>query len=124
MGSTRALVDTLRNLRDAYRRDRSTLDQIARIVQLLERPIAAYERRLHRLDLKIADTIDAVLNMTQRIALAREVRDRLHAETMRWDDLLALWIGGVSARGQRARIDETYRFAARHFPIASDWNAA
>ncbi|MBN9495368.1 MAG: hypothetical protein J0H39_01330 [Alphaproteobacteria bacterium] len=124
VGSTRALVDTLRNLRDAYRRDRSTLDQIARIVQLLERPIAAYERRLHRLDLKIADTIDAVLNMTQRIALAREVRDRLHAETMRWDDLLALWNGGVSARGQRARIDETYRFAARHFPIASDWNAA
>jgi len=50
-------------------------------------------------------------------------RDRLHAETMRWDDLLALWNGGVSARAQRARIDEPARFVARHFPIASDWNA-
>ncbi len=120
----RALVETLGKMRDAYRRDRATLDQVARIVQLLARPVAAYERWLHLLDLKIADTIDAVLNMTQRIALAREVRDRLHAETMRWDDLLAFWNGGVSARAQRARIDETYRFAARHFPIASDWNGA
>jgi len=124
VAQTRALVETLGKMRDAYRRDRSTLDQITRIVQLLERPVTAYERRLRLLDLKIADTIDAVLNMTQRIALAREVRDRLHAETMRWDDLLALWNGGVSARAQRARIDETYRFAARHFPIASDWNGA
>ncbi len=123
VGLARALVDMLGKLRDAYRRDRPTLDQVARIVQLLERPVTAYERRLQLLDVKLADTVDTVVRMTQRIALAREVRDRLHAETMRWDDLLALWNGGVSARGQRARIDETARFAARHFPIASDWNA-
>lgn len=122
VAQTRGLVDTLGKTRDAYRRDRGTFDQIARIVQLLARPVVAYERRLHLLDLKIADTVDAVLNMTQRIALAREVRDRLHGELMRWDDLLALWNGGVSARAQRARIDETARFAARHFPIASDWS--
>lgn len=122
VAQTRGLVDTLGNLRDAYRRDRTTLDQVARIVQLLARPVTAYERRLHLLDSKIADTVDSVLNMTQRVALTREVRDRLHAELMRWDDLLALWNRGVSARGQRARIDETARFAARHFPIASDWN--
>lgn len=120
----RGLVEQMRGMREIYRRDRQTLDQVARIVQLLERPVAAYERRLRRLDAKLADTVDTVVGMTQRIALTREVRDGLHAETMRWDDLLALWSGGVSARAQRARIDETYRFAARHFPIASDWNGA
>lgn len=122
VAQTRGLVDTLRDMRDAYRRDRQALDQIARVVQLLERPVGVYERRLYLLDLKIADTVDAALHMTQRIALAREVRDRLHADLMRWDDLLALWNGNLSARGQRARLNETARFAARHFPIASDWN--
>lgn len=72
-----------------------------------------------------ADTVDAARNIAQRIGLARELRDSMHAETMRWDETVAAWAIGLGGtpRSQRGRIDDTYRFAARHFPIASDWGA-
>jgi hypothetical protein len=119
----RGLIGTLRTLRDVYRRDRTVFEQIFRTLQLLERPIASYERRFVAFDKRLADTTEAARNMAQRIGAARELRDLMHAESMRWDDMMAAWAVGLggSPRGQRARIDETYRFAARNFPIASDW---
>lgn len=46
----RGLIATLRAARDNYRRDRVVLDRILRTIQLLERPIAAYERRFEAFD--------------------------------------------------------------------------
>jgi hypothetical protein len=121
----RALIATLRAMRDAYRRDRTVLERISRTIQLLERPIAAYERRFEAFDKSVASTADVTRNAAQHIGLARELRDTMHAETMRWDETITAWAIGLGGtpRSQRARIDETYRFAARHFPIASDWGA-
>ncbi len=125
IGGLRGLIATLRAARDIYRRDRVVLDRILRTIQLLERPIAAYERRFEAFDKNFADTVDAARNIAQRIGLARELRDSMHAETMRWDETVAAWAIGLGGtpRSQRGRIDDTYRFAARHFPIASDWGA-
>lgn len=125
VGRLRGLVGTLRALQNNYRRDRAAFDRIVRTIQLLERPIAAYERRFDAFDKRLADTANAARNAALRIALARELRDSMHAETMRWDETVAAWAIGLGGtpRSQRARIDQTYRFAARNFPIASDWGA-
>lgn len=125
IGGLRGLIATLRAARDIYRRDRAVLERISRTIQLLERPIAEYERRFEAFDKNFADTVSVARNAAQRIGVARELRDTMHAETMRWDATIDAWAIGLGGtpRSQRARIDETYRFAARHFPIASDWNA-
>lgn len=119
----RKLVETLKRLRGAYKREREILGHVERAAQLLERPVIAYETRLGMVDGQIGETAAAILDLHRRIDFLRETRDHLHAQTMRWDDLLAAWAAPEPERSpaEQRKIAGTYRFAARHFPAASEW---
>jgi hypothetical protein len=119
----RNLVETLKRLRAAYRREREILGHVERAAQLLERPVIAYENRLGMVDGQIGETAGAILDLHRRIDFLRETRDHLHAQTMRWDDLLMAWDAPAPERSpaEQRKIAATYRFAARHFSAASEW---
>lgn len=119
----RKLVEALKRLRGPYKRERGALGHIERAVQLLERPVAEHENRLALVDAQTGETANAILNLHRQIDFVRETRDHLHAETMRWDELLAAWNheDPELSPAQQRRIAATYRFAARHFPASSEW---
>lgn len=119
----RKLVELFKRLRGPYKRERGALGHLERAVQLLERPVVDYENRIAMVDAQTGETANAILNLHRQIDFVRETRDLLHAETMRWDDLLAGWEdpGEERAAAQQRKIAATYRFAARHFPVASEW---
>lgn len=118
----RALVETLGRLRGPYARDRDALNNIESAVRLLDPPVADYERRLDLVDVRAGAAADAIANLRQQIDFVRATRDRLHAETMPWEELLAAWRHDDPelSPAQKDKIAATYRFAARHFPAAGD----
>jgi hypothetical protein len=120
----RKLVDLFKRLRGLYKRDRNALGQIERAVLLLERPVLDYEYRLGMVDAQTGETANAIVNLHRQIDFVRETRDLLHSETMRWEDLLTSWEDSETDRSpaQQRKIADTYRFAARHFPAASEWS--
>ncbi len=119
----RKLVETFKGLRGVHKRDRNVTGQIDGTIRLLERPVAEYENRLAAIDARTAAIAEAIGDCGGVIDQVRETRDHLHAQTMLWDDLLALWANSEPGRPsvEQRKIAESYRFAARHFPDASEW---
>jgi hypothetical protein len=120
----RKLVETFKRLRGTYKRDRNMLGSLERAIQLLERPVQDYENRLGMVDAQTGETATAIRNLHRQIDFVRETRDVLHAQTMRWDDLLSSWEApeADASPAQQRKIANTYRFAARHFPATSEWS--
>jgi hypothetical protein len=123
VGQARRAVELLKRLRGSYRRERGTLESLERIVHLLEKPVKRYECRIAEVDAQTGETHNTILNLTRQIAFMREARDWLHRETMRWDEILEAWASETAepTRAQQRKIAATYRFAARHFPLAEEW---
>jgi hypothetical protein len=123
VGQMRRLIDLFRRLRVGYKRERGVADSLARIVQLLDKPVRRYEQRLEEVDAQTGETANTIVNLGRQIVYVREARDWLHGETMRWDDILATWAGETLDRtpAQQRKVAATYRFAARHFPIDETW---
>jgi hypothetical protein len=123
VGRARRILDTLKRLRAVYRRERGLHDEIERTVILSEPPVHKLEAQMAEIDAQTGETANALRNLPRQIAFIREVRDRLHAQMMKWDDLLEAWHGVTaepSARVQKL-VRDTYRFVARHFPAESEW---
>lgn len=119
----RGLVENLKRLRGSYKRERATLDLIELAIRLLEPPVAGYESHLAKID---AGAASAVPGFDRLVDLARATRDHLHAETMRWDNLLAAWAHPDPERSpaEERKIAAASRFAARHFPAVEEWGPA
>ncbi|MBI1245068.1 MAG: hypothetical protein GC202_08685 [Alphaproteobacteria bacterium] len=119
----RRVLETLKRLRAVYKRERGVHDEIERTVALSEPPVHKLEMQLTEVDAQSGETANALRTLPRQIAFIREVRDRLHSQMMKWDDILEAWQGVTaepSARIQKL-VRDTYRFVARHFPAESEW---
>ncbi len=123
VGQMRRLIDLFRRLQAGYKRERGIADSLARIVQLLDKPVRRYEQRLDEVDAQTGETANTILNLGRQIIYVRQARDWLHGETMRWDGILAVWAGETIERSpaQQRKVSDTYRFAARYFPVDEAW---
>ncbi len=123
VGQMRRLIDLFRRLQSGYKRERGVADSLARVVQLLDKPVRRYEQRLDEVDAQTGETANTILNLGRQIIYVRQARDWLHGETMRWDALLAAWAGETIERNpaQQRKVSDTYRFAARYFPVDEAW---
>lgn len=124
VGQMRRLIDLFRRLQAGYKRERAIADNLARIVQLLDKPVRRYEQRLDEVDAQTGETANTILNLGRQIIYVRQARDWLHGETMRWDAILDTWSGETIERNpaQQRKVGATYRFAARYFPIDEAWS--
>ncbi len=123
VGQMRRLIDLFRRLQTGYKRERGIADSLARVVQLLDKPVRRYEQRLDEVDAQTGETANTILNLGRQIIFVRQARDWLHGETMRWDSLLGAWSGETIERNpaQQRKVGDTYRFAARYFPVDEAW---
>jgi hypothetical protein len=123
VGRARRIVETLKRLRAAYKRERGVHDEIERTIALSESPVARLEGQIADVDGQTGETANALRTLPRQIAFIRETRDRLHAQLMKWDDLLTAWHGVSADRSSTAQrlVRDTYRFVARYFPAESEW---
>ncbi|MBI3506017.1 MAG: hypothetical protein HY059_14340 [Proteobacteria bacterium] len=119
----RRVVETLKRLRAAYKRERGVFDEIDRTIALAEPPVAKLESQIGDVDGQAGETANALRTLPRQIAFIRETRDRLHAQLMKWEDLLEAWQGVSAERSPTAQrlVRNTYRFVARYFPAESEW---
>ncbi len=119
----RRIVELLKRLRTVYRRERGTTDEIERTVLLIEKPVYRLECDINEVDAQAGETNNALRNLLRQITFIRQKRDRLHAQLMKWDDILAAWHGVEAERTATTHrlIRNTYRFVARYFPAESEW---
>lgn len=123
VGRARRILDTLKRLRALYKRERGLHDEIERTLALSEPPVHKLEMQIAEIDAQTGETANALRALPRQIAFIREVRDRLHAQMMKWDDLLEAWHGVPAEPSPRVQrlVRDTYRFVARHFPAESEW---
>ncbi len=123
VGRARRILDTLKRLRAVYKRERGLHDEIERTVALSEPPVHKLEMQIAEVDAQTGETANALRTLPRQIAFIREVRDRLHSQMMKWDDLLEAWHGMTAEHSTRVQklVRDTYRFVARHFPAESEW---
>ncbi len=119
----RRIVETLKRLRVAYKRERGVHDEIDRTVALAEPPVAKFEYQLAEVDAQTGETANALRTLPRQITFIREMRDRLHAQLMKWDDILEAWHQVPPERSATVQrlVRNTYRFVARYFPAESEW---
>lgn len=86
-------------------------------------PDRADSRPLDEVDTQAGETSHALRNLLRQIEFIRKTRDRLHAELMKWGDILAAWQGMDAEPSPRTHklVRDTYRFVARYFPAESEW---
>ncbi|MBL8831686.1 MAG: hypothetical protein JNL71_04795 [Rhodospirillales bacterium] len=123
VGLARRIVETLRGYRVAFKRERTLTEEVERTMLLAERPVAGHEKRLADLDARTAETLETLRRLDAQIEQIRRTRDALHAGMMKWDGMLAVWADAPALPGPDTHrlIRNTYRFAARHFPVQQEW---
>jgi hypothetical protein len=123
VGKARRIVEVLKRLRAVYKRERGVHDEIDRTIALAEPPVAKLEAQITEVDGQTGETANALRTLPRQIAFIRETRDRLHAQLMKWDDILVAWNGVAAERSGTVQrlVRDTYRFVARYFPAESEW---
>jgi hypothetical protein len=114
---------TLARLMKIYRIDKSVVEDIVRVVQLLREPSAEFNTTFDFIDAQTAQILDVLKRIDEQVKFVRDMRDELHCRLMKWDELLAKWeaLEVVRSPEAEALIKETYRFAAHHFPQMQKW---
>lgn len=121
----RILID-VRNALPRVSKDKSVVESVKRVLQLLRPPVSAYQRSLDELDRRLETEFRTYSLDGELIETIRETRDHLHTESIHWDSILSEWEAADAAAsgGIEQRIASTYRFAARFFPATREWSPA
>ena len=113
----------LRLLANIYRRERSIFEEIGRAQALIGRPVAKLGSLFDQIDANTGEILSLLRKHDDTVQYIRRMRDDLHQQLMRWDELILAWEKVTIERsGENERcIRQTYRFVARYFPQTSDW---
>jgi len=110
-------------LTSVYKRERSILEDVNRVRILMKKPVADIVGIFDQIDANTGEILNTMKKFPVQIKYIRDMRDDLHFRFMRWDGLLEQWSGMVLERS--AQLDRltrvTYQFAARHFPLNTEW---
>jgi len=108
----------------AYGPERGFAQEIARVIQLMRKPLGEYEALFRGIDAKTSGILNIMRGYDALIPAVRETRDDLHKRFMIWDELVPKWQDQVVELGGNAEalIRATYRLVVRHFPQGTDWS--
>jgi len=110
-------------LMGVYKRERSILEDINRVRILMKKPVADIGEMFDQVDANTGEILNTLKKFASQIRYIRDMRDELHNRFMKWDGLLQEW-SDISLE-RSARLDRltrvTYQFAARHFPLNTEW---
>ena len=119
----RAIAANIGRLAKVYSRDRSVIEEIVRIQTLIRRPLNDLQGILDVIEGQTAEIVSVLKSFATQVDFIREMRDELHFRLRDWEELLVKWEGVSIDRTPEAEtlIKDTYRFAARQFPLQQAW---
>lgn len=120
------ILANLKALAATYRRDRTTVETIARCSTLLAKPIQKIFDRISSLDANVGEIVSTLQRYDSQVDYVRQVRDDMRETYLHWRDIITLWSSVKPIAGPEAEraLQETYRFAARNFSAGVAWSGA
>jgi len=122
-GVIKAIGDTVSAFQKIYRRDRTVVEDLSRITNLMKRPLIELNGIFDQIDGMSGEILSLLKNMARQIEFIRESRDELHQRMMLWDDTVVKWSSVVVDRSPENEqlMKEFYRFLAQNFIIEKPW---
>ncbi|TNE36350.1 MAG: hypothetical protein EP348_07145 [Alphaproteobacteria bacterium] len=115
--------NALTRLATIYRRDRTTSEELSRMLILIEPVIKRFDRTFIEIDAQTCEVMVILKNFDATVQTIRQTRDNLHQSFMVWGDMVEHWEGVVveeSAEVERL-LKTTYQFLARNFMQSQVW---
>jgi hypothetical protein len=106
-----------------YGRDRSILEELQRISNLMKRPIGEFDKLFLEIDAHTGEVTALLKNVDGQVKFIRTARDDLHRRLMQWDDLIAAWRGCEveCSRPVEDAVRQLYRFVAARYAPKVEW---
>jgi len=122
-GLIKSVGETVAAFQRIYRRDRTVIEDLSRIVNLLRRPLNELQGIFDQVDGMSGEIISLLRNIGRQIEFIRESRDELHQRMMLWDDTIQQFstIQIERTPENEALMKELYRFLARNFIVEKPW---
>jgi hypothetical protein len=119
----KAVAVNISRLSKLYARDRSVIEELVRIQTLIRRPLNDLQGIFDVIEGQTAEIVSVLKSFQTQVDFIREMRDELHFRLRDWDELVTKWDGMSIDRTPEAEtlIKDTYRFAARQFPLQQAW---
>ena len=113
----------LSRLTRVYRKDRTMLEELQRVRNLMRKPISEFADTFVQLDAQTGEIVALLRNVTRQVAYIRSVRDDLHHRLMKWRDLIDGWHDQPIESGRAAEVNTRalYQFLARDYAPKVDW---
>lgn len=122
-GVIKNIADTIAAFQKIYRRDRTVVEDLSRITNLMKRPLVELNSIFDQVDGMSGEIVSLLKNLTRQIEFIRECRDELHQRMMLWDETIVQWsvIQVERTPDNEALMKEFYRFLARNFIVEKPW---
>lgn len=122
-GVIRGIGDTIAAFQKIYRRDRTVIEDLSRIGNLMRRPLTELQSIFDQVDGMSGEIVSLLKNMVRQIEFIRESRDELHQRMMLWDETIVKWsvIPVERTTDNEALMKEFYRFLARNYIVEKPW---
>jgi hypothetical protein len=122
-GVIRNIGETIAAFQKIYRRDRTVIEDLSRIGNLMRRPLTELQSIFDQVDGMSGEIVSLLRNMVRQIEFIRESRDELHQRMMLWDETIAKWSVILVERtpDNEALMKELYRFLARNYIVEKPW---
>jgi len=122
-GVIKDIGETVAAFQKLYRRDRTVIEDLSRIANLMRRPLGELQNIFDQVDGMSGEIISLLKNLTRQIEFIRESRDELHQRMMLWDESIEKFAAIQVDRSpeNEALMKEFYRFLARNFIVEKSW---
>lgn len=110
-------------LQKVYRTDRTTTQELSRMIGLFRKPLKEFDFIFDEADAQTGEILSALRKFDAQVAYIRQVRDDLHVKLMEWDDIIDIWQDKPIEKSTRveAALKALYRFLASHFIETKVW---
>ena len=122
-GVVKGIAETVAAFQKIYRRDRTVIEDLNRITNLIRRPLTELQGIFDQVDGMSGEILSLLRNMIRQIEFIRESRDELHQRMMLWDEMIVKFstIQVDRSPENEALMKELYRFLARNFIVEKPW---
>jgi hypothetical protein len=122
-GVIKGIGETIAAFQKIYRRDRTVIEDLSRISNLMRRPLSELQNIFDQVDGMSGEILSLLKNLTRQIEFIRESRDELHQRMMLWDETIAKFAAVQVERSpdNESLMKEFYRFLARNFIVEKPW---
>jgi hypothetical protein len=113
----------LNRLAAAYRRDRSFMEDLVRVRNLMRHPVTEFTDMLMQVDAQTSEILALLRNMDVHVAFIRETRNELHWRLMAWDEVVVPWQDHDPVRCEETErlVRSLYRLLAPLYATGAVW---